>query len=63
MDTRTPLVPDLDGFRAKVLRQTPSPFPDYFCCICHQRPAGNPERICGSAKCWNEARALGWLES
>ena len=62
MDVHTPLTPDLDGFRARVLAVKPHRV--YVCCVCHHnlingyREGGS--RLCADPACHVEARRLGW---
>ena len=66
MDLHTPLTPDLEGFRAKVLAVKPR---TYVCCICHGKmgrlgPNDNlfrGERLCNHPSCYLAAVRLDWL--
>lgn len=60
MDLHTPLTPDLDRFRARVLRPTESPYPVYYCCVCRQREASRIG-VCTNPACQAEALRLEWL--
>lgn len=63
MDATTPLVPDLDGFRAKVLEPNPRTT-GFVCCVCHGNALGlrrGAHHICKNPACWEEANALGWV--